>query len=64
MLFGKHLSPGAQIIAASDSNWTQDVQQRWSTWYAPKYRAAIKVATASDVQSIVRKAADTAETRY
>jgi len=52
-LFGSCLSPDAQIIAASDSNWTLAVQQRWSTWYAPTYSGAIKVATVSDVQHVV-----------
>ena len=54
-LFGPSLSSGAEIFLPSYSNWTEDLQQRWSEWAAPTYVGAIKVATAEDVQIIVRK---------
>ena len=57
-LFGPHLSPEAEIVLRPDTNWFQDVQQRWSTWAAPSYKGAIKVATAEDVQNIVSKISD------
>ena len=53
-LFGPSLSSGAEIFLPSYSNWTEDLQQRWSEWAAPTYSGAIKVATAEDVQNIVR----------
>jgi hypothetical protein len=52
-LFQSVLSPGAEIYYANDSNWTQEVTQRWSTWDAPTYLGAIKPATERDVQNIV-----------
>ena len=54
-LFGPSLSQGAEIFLPSDSNWTVDLQQRWSDWAAPVYSGAIKVATAEDIQNVVRK---------
>ncbi|SLM38091.1 fad binding domain protein [Lasallia pustulata] len=53
-LFGPSLSSGAEIFLPSYANYTEDVQQRWSAWAAPSYIAVIKVATAKDVQSIVK----------
>ncbi|KAI4151184.1 MAG: hypothetical protein LQ341_000956 [Variospora aurantia] len=53
-LFGPSLSPGAEIILQSNANWTQAVQQRWSTWEEPTYKGAIKVATVRDVQNVVK----------
>lgn len=53
-LFGPSLSSEAEIFLPSYSNWTEDLQQRWSEWAAPTYSGAIKVATAEDVQNIVR----------
>lgn len=54
-LFGPSLSSGAEILLPSYTNYTEDVQQRWSTWAAPTYIGAIKVVTAEDVKSIVSK---------
>ena len=54
-LFGPSLSQGAEIFLPSDSDWTADLQQRWSDWAAPVYSGAIKVATAEDVQNVVRE---------
>ena len=53
-LFQSVLSPGAEIYYANDTNWTQEVTQRWSTWDAPTYLGAIKPVTERDVQNIVR----------
>jgi hypothetical protein len=44
------LSTGSQIGSPSDSNFTQ----RWSTYNAPKYVAAVKPVTDRDVAKIVR----------
>jgi hypothetical protein len=52
-LFGPYLSPGAHIYYPGNSDWTARVEQRWSTWSAPSYRAAIKVATVQDIQNTV-----------
>lgn len=52
-LFGSVLSPNAEIYYANDSNWTQEVTQRWSMWDAPTYLGAIKPVTERDVQNIV-----------
>ena len=54
-LFGPHLSSDAEIILRPASNWFEVVQQRWSTWAAPSYKGAIKVASAEDVQNIVSR---------
>lgn len=54
-LFGPSLSQGAEIFLPSDSDWTSDLQQRWSNWAAPVYSGAIKVAAAEDIQNVVRK---------
>lgn len=52
-LFEPVLSSGAEIYYANDSNWTQEVTQRWTTWDAPTYLGAIKPVTERDVQNIV-----------
>lgn len=52
-LFQSVLSPGAEIYYANDSNWAQDVTQRWTTWDAPTYMGAIKPVTERDIQNIV-----------
>lgn len=52
-LFGSVLSPNAEIYYANDTNWTQEVTQRWTTWDAPTYLGAIKPVTERDVQNIV-----------
>ncbi|PYI35729.1 FAD-binding domain-containing protein [Aspergillus indologenus CBS 114.80] len=52
-LFRPVLSPGAQILYPSWSNWTDRIQQRWSAYQAPSYRGAIRVATVADVQNII-----------
>ena len=52
-LFGPSLSPDAEIFYPSWSNWTDELQQRWSSYLAPSYIGAIKVATTSDVQNTV-----------
>ena len=51
------LSPGAQIFLPSWANYTQNVQQRWTDWYEPKFVGAIKPATVADIQCIVKAAA-------
>lgn len=54
-LFGPHLSPQAQILQPTEKNFYASLQQRWTDYHAPSYSVgAIKPATASDVQSIVR----------
>ena len=54
-LFGLSLSSEAEIFLPSYTNWTEDVQQRWTTWEAPSYIGAIKAATVEDVQKIVSR---------
>ncbi|KAI9872699.1 MAG: hypothetical protein M1830_001294, partial [Pleopsidium flavum] len=56
-LFRAKLSPGAEIYFPSNANYTTEVTQRWSIFEAPTYYAAIKPALASDVQTIVKLAA-------
>ncbi|RAL16600.1 FAD-binding domain-containing protein [Aspergillus homomorphus CBS 101889] len=56
-LFRPVLSSAAQIIYPSWANWTDEVQQRWSSYQAPTYTGAIKVATVSDIQHIIKLAA-------
>jgi len=53
-LFGPSLSPSTEFFLPSDANYSQDVQQRWSSWDAPGYFGVIKPATEADVQIIVR----------
>ncbi|RAK72528.1 FAD-binding oxidoreductase [Aspergillus fijiensis CBS 313.89] len=55
-LFRPVLSPDAQIIYPTWPNWTDRIQQRWSAYQAPSYRAAIRAATVSDVQNIIKTA--------
>lgn len=54
-LFGPSLSSGAEVFFPPYSNYTEELQQRWTVWAAPSYIGAIKVATAGDVQNIVSK---------
>lgn len=54
-IFSSSLSPGAQIFLPSDTNYTEDVTQRWTTYDAPTYIGAIKPATVKDIQNIVRR---------
>ncbi|CAI7678275.1 unnamed protein product [Penicillium pancosmium] len=55
LLFGPYLSPQAEIISGTDTNFYAKLQQRWTNYKAPSYGAgAIKPATAYDVQSIVQ----------
>ncbi|GLA24796.1 hypothetical protein AnigIFM63326_001079 [Aspergillus niger] len=56
-IFRSSLSPGAQIFLPSDTNYTEDVTQRWTTYDAPTYIGAIKPATVKDIQNIVTLAA-------
>ncbi|KAK3376223.1 hypothetical protein B0T24DRAFT_699510 [Lasiosphaeria ovina] len=53
-LFGPHVSSGTLIAASSDPGFASVVGPRWSTWEAPTYLAAIKPATVSDIQQIVK----------
>jgi len=57
-LFGPSLSPGAQIILPTDSKWDTQVRARWSNYQAPTYLGAIKPATETDIQHIVRASTD------
>ena len=52
-LFGPSLSPGAQIISSTDTNFTARLTQRWTDYNAPSYIGAIKPVTETDVQNIV-----------
>lgn len=52
-LFKSHLSEGAGVFFPTDANFTSEVIQRWSSFEAPTYFAAIKPAIPSDVQAIV-----------
>jgi hypothetical protein len=54
-LFGPSLSPAAEIILPSDSEWSSEVTQRWTIHDAPSYAGAIKPATEKDVQNIVSR---------
>lgn len=57
-LFGPHLSPQAEILHPSDRHFYRHLQQRWTNYHAPSFGiGAIKPATPSDVQNIVRIAA-------
>lgn len=51
--FVSSLSPGAEFYLPSQANFTTEVTQRWTIFEAPTYRAAIKPAIPSDVQTIV-----------
>ncbi|KAG0646385.1 FAD-linked oxidoreductase [Hyphodiscus hymeniophilus] len=53
-LFEPSLSPGAAIYYKTDPNWTNEVTQRWTFYEAPVYYAAIKPATVTDVQAIIK----------
>ncbi|KAE8146574.1 hypothetical protein BDV25DRAFT_162207 [Aspergillus avenaceus] len=55
-VFGSELSSEAEIFYPSWSNWTDNVQQRWTDYQAPTYLGAIKVATVADIQSTVKLA--------
>jgi fumiquinazoline A oxidase len=53
-LYGPGLSAEAEIFYPSDSDWSEEVTQRWNLNGAPTYFGAIKPATEEDVQHIVR----------
>ena len=54
-LFGPYLSSQAEILYPADDNFYANLQQRWTEYKAPSYGiGAIRPATVSDVQSIVR----------
>lgn len=55
-LYGFGLSPGAEIFHASDSSFGSEATPRWNVIDAPSFYGAIKPATESDVQHIVRLA--------
>jgi len=52
-LFGPSLSPDAQILLPTDTNFTAKLTQRWTDYNAPSYIGAIKPATEADIQNIV-----------
>ncbi|KAL9639047.1 MAG: hypothetical protein Q9164_001182 [Protoblastenia rupestris] len=56
-LFGSSLSPDAQILLPTDTNFTAKLTQRWTDYNAPSYIGAIKPATEADIQNIVKIAA-------
>ena len=47
------LSPGMRVFLRTDSNWTNETTQRYTTHDAPSYLASVKPALASDVQKVV-----------
>lgn len=54
-LFGPHLSSNAQVIPPTTSNFSAQLQQRWTDYNAPSFSlGAIKPATEHDVQETVR----------
>jgi len=52
-LFGPSLSKGAEIFLPTESDYAENVTQRWTLHDAPSYLGAIQVATEGDVQNIV-----------
>lgn len=52
-LFGPKLSPDAEIVLPTDTNFSAKLPQRWTDYQAPSYIGAIKPATTADVQNIV-----------
>ncbi|KAL1881221.1 hypothetical protein Daus18300_001072 [Diaporthe australafricana] len=53
-LYGSGLSPGAEIFYASDPSFGSEATPRWTVIDAPSFYGAIKPATESDVQHIVK----------
>lgn len=53
-LYGFGLSPRAEIFYASDPSFGSEATPRWTVINAPSFYGAIKAATESDVQHIVR----------
>ena len=47
------LSPGSKIFLPSDVNYTEEVTGRWTIYDGPTYKAVIRPALESDVQTIV-----------
>ncbi|KAK4464464.1 hypothetical protein QBC42DRAFT_320032 [Cladorrhinum samala] len=57
-LFGSHLSPDAVILPPTYKRFHAEIQQRWTDFNAPSFNVgAIKPATPSDIQAIVKIAA-------
>ena len=52
-LFGPSLSPSAQIILPTDTDFSDRLTQRWTDYNAPSYIGAIKPATEADIQNVV-----------
>jgi hypothetical protein len=52
-IFSPSLSPGAQIFLPTDVNYTEEVNQRWTTFAVPSFIGTIKPATERDIQNIV-----------
>ncbi|KAK9772990.1 putative FAD-binding PCMH-type domain-containing protein [Seiridium cardinale] len=53
-LFGPSLSAEAQIIFPTTPQWDTNVRQRWSVYQEPTYLGAIKPATTSDIQEVIK----------
>lgn len=52
--FRQELTPESEVFLPTDSNYTQETTQRWTTYKAPTYIVAVKPASELDVQTIVR----------
>lgn len=53
-LYGPGLSQGAEIVYPIDPEHGADITPRWNLYDAPTYYGAIKPATESDVQHVVK----------
>ena len=53
-LFGPRLTPGTEIAASTDANFSSVVTARWTTWDTPAWTGAIKPETEADLQETVK----------
>ncbi|OIW25923.1 FAD-binding domain-containing protein [Coniochaeta ligniaria NRRL 30616] len=53
-LFGPYMSPGTEIAASTEANFSGLVTPRWTTWETPNWTGAIKPETEADLQNIVK----------
>ncbi|KAE8146566.1 hypothetical protein BDV25DRAFT_169796 [Aspergillus avenaceus] len=52
-LFGPHLSPRAEIILPTDTNFSEQLTPRWTDYKKPSYIGAVKPGNEWDIQKIV-----------
>lgn len=60
--FTQSLTSESEVFLPTDGNYSVETTQRWTTYKEPTYIVAVKPATESDIQSVVRLIAKAAQT--